>query len=106
MSVSFTLSCWTPEHRMNKVHTVQLEGYKKFDFMLLCAHAAPSGECSYYLDATQYHHARIMQDFTVFFFELVNDTFSGTHIFFHTVHVLVLYTILTATWSIDTYIWK
>ena len=38
------------ENRMEKVHTLQLEGYSKFNFMLLCAHAAPSGECSYYVD--------------------------------------------------------
>ena len=30
------------ENRMGKVHTLQLEGYRKFDFMLLRAHAAPS----------------------------------------------------------------
>ena len=46
--------------RRDKVHTLQLKGYRKFDFMLLHAHAALSGECSYYVDATRYHHARIM----------------------------------------------
>ena len=35
------------ENRMDRVHTLQLEGYRKFNFMLLRAHAAPSGECSY-----------------------------------------------------------
>ena len=29
------------ENRMDKVHTLQLEGYRKFDFILLCTHAAP-----------------------------------------------------------------
>ena len=51
---------------MDKVHTPQLEGYRKFEFMLLCTLAAPSGECSYYVDATRNHHVRIMQDFTPF----------------------------------------
>ena len=55
------------ENRRDKVHTLQLKGYRKFDFMLLHAHAALSGECSYYVDATRYHHARIMRDFTPFF---------------------------------------
>ena len=48
------------ENRRDKVHTLLLKGYRKFDFMLLHAHAALSGECSYYVDATRYHHARIM----------------------------------------------
>ena len=55
------------ENRRAKVHTLQLEGYRKFDFMLLHSHAASSGECSYYVHATRYHHARIMRDFTPFF---------------------------------------
>ena len=55
------------ENRRDKVHTRQLEGYRKFDFMLLHAHAAFSGEYSYYVDATRYHHAQIMRDFTPFF---------------------------------------
>ena len=42
-----------PENRMDKVHTLQLEGYRKFNFMLIRAHAAPCGECSYYVDATR-----------------------------------------------------
>ena len=54
------------ENRMDKVHFLQLEGYIKFDFMLLRTHAALSGECSYYADVTRYHHAQIMQDFTPF----------------------------------------
>ena len=33
-------------YRRDKVHTLQLEGYGKLDFMLL--QAASSGECSYY----------------------------------------------------------
>ena len=40
------------ENRRDKVHTLQLKGYRKFDFMLLHAHAASSGECSHYVDAT------------------------------------------------------
>ena len=48
------------ENRRDKVHTLQLEGYRKFDFMLLHAHAASSGERSYYVDATWYYHAQIM----------------------------------------------
>ena len=48
------------ENRRDKVHTLQLEGYRKFDFMLLHSHAASSGECSYYVHARRYHHARIM----------------------------------------------
>ena len=55
------------ENRMDKVHTLQVEGYRKFDFMPLHAHAAPPGECSYYVDARRYHHAQIMRDFTPFF---------------------------------------
>ena len=55
------------ENRMDKVHTLQLEGYRKFDFMLLRAHAAQSGECSYNVDARRYYHARVMRDFTPFF---------------------------------------
>ena len=39
------------ENRMDKVHTLQLEGYRTFDVMRLRAHAAPSVECSYYVDA-------------------------------------------------------
>ena len=54
-------------NRMDKVHTLQLEGYRKFNFMLICAHAAPCGECSYHVDATQYRHTRIMRDFTPLF---------------------------------------
>ena len=34
--------------------------------MLYRTHAAPSGECSYYVVVQLYHHAHIMQDFTVF----------------------------------------
>ena len=56
--------------------TLHLEGYRKFDFMQLCTHAVPSGECSYYLDVTGYHHAQIMQDFTLF----INDSLME-HIF-------------------------
>ena len=54
-------------YRRDKVHTLQLEGYRKLDFMLL--QAASSGECSYYryVDATRYH-------FTPFFL-LVNHTY-------------------------------
>ena len=48
------------ENRRDKVHTLQLKGYRKFDFMLLHAHAASSGECSHYVDATRYYHAGIM----------------------------------------------
>ena len=55
------------ENRMEKVHTLQLEGYSKFNFMLLHAHAASSGECSYYVDTRRYHHAQLMRDFTPFF---------------------------------------
>ena len=54
------------ENRMGKVHTLQLEGYRKFDFMLFHPHATPCGECSYYVDATRYHRTRIMRDFTLF----------------------------------------
>ena len=35
--------------------------------MLLRAHAAPCGECSYYVDSRRYYHVRIMRDFTPFF---------------------------------------
>ena len=48
------------ENRMGKVHTLQLEGYSKFNFMLLRAHAAPSGECSYYVNVRRYHHVQLM----------------------------------------------
>ena len=50
----------TENRRTIQVHTLQLKFYNKFDFMLLHAHAALSGECSYYVHATRYHHARIM----------------------------------------------
>ena len=51
---------------MDKEHILQLEGYRKFNFMLLRARAAPCGECSYHVDATRYRHMRIMRDFTPF----------------------------------------
>ena len=35
------------ENRMDEVHSLQLEGYRKFDFMLLHSYAALCGECSY-----------------------------------------------------------
>ena len=35
------------KNRRNKVHTLQLEDCRKFDFMLFHAHAASSGECRY-----------------------------------------------------------
>ena len=54
------------ENKMDKVYTLQLEGYRKFDFMLFCPHATPCGECSYYVDATRYRRMRIMRDFTPF----------------------------------------
>ena len=53
------------ENGMGKVHTLQLEGYSKFHFMLLHAHAASSGECSYYVDARRYNHVQLMRDFTL-----------------------------------------
>ena len=56
--------------------------------MLLHAHAALSGECSYYVHATRYHHARIMWDFT----PLVNDTFNGTLIFSPSVRSSIVHT--------------
>ena len=76
------------ENRMDKIHTLQLEGYRKFDFMRLRTqcHAAPSGECSYFLDARQYHHAQVMRDFTSFF--NLQTTLSMEHIFLP-VYVLV-----------------
>ena len=53
-------------NRMDKVHTLQLEGYRKFDFMLFRPHATLCGECSYYVNTTRYHRTRIMQDFALF----------------------------------------
>ena len=41
-------------NRMDKVHTLQLEGYKKFDFMLFRPNAARCGECSYYVSYTNH----------------------------------------------------
>ena len=75
------------ENRMDKVHTLQLEGYRKFDFMLLRAHAAQSGECSYYIDVRRYHHARIMRDFTPFF--NLQTILSMEQLYFLPVYVLV-----------------
>ena len=54
--------------------------------MLLHTHAAQSGECSYYVDATQYHHANHVRFHTHF----VNDT-SMEHLHFLPVYVLVFY---------------
>lgn len=44
-----------------------IEDYRKLEFMLLHTHGAQSGECTYCVDTTRYHHVWIMQDFTSFF---------------------------------------
>ena len=66
------------ENRRDKVHTLQLKGYRKFDFMLLHAHAALSGECSYYVDTTWYHHVHYLAIWLDFAFECFESLWSGS----------------------------
>ena len=49
------------EHRMNKLHIILLVGYRKFEFMMLCAVAALPRECSYYyVNKTRCSHVQIL----------------------------------------------
>ena len=64
--------------------------------MQLHTHAAQSGECSYYVDVTQYHHANHARFHTHF----INDTLME-HLHFLPVYVLVF---VIVTWSIDNYV--
>ena len=70
--------------RMDKLHTLHLEGYRMFDFMLLHTHTAPSGR----MELLSRHHMAPSCVNRVIFHKLVNDT-SMERLYFLPVYILV-----------------
>ena len=70
--------------RMDKLHTLHLEGYRMFDFMLLHTHIAPSGG----MQLLSRRHTVPSCANRVIFNKLVNVT-SMEHLYFLPVYILV-----------------
>ena len=70
--------------RMDKLHTLHLEGYRMFDFMLLHTHTALSGG----MQLLSRHHTAPSCVNRVIFHKLLNDT-SMEHLYFLPVYILV-----------------
>ena len=69
--------------RIDKLHTLHLEGYRRFDFMLLHTHTAPSGR----MQLLYIHHMAPSCVNRVIFHKLANDTLME-HLYFLPVYIL------------------